>query len=75
MSIVDDFVENLVERNGIRVNGALAVELVDGGIQISGALLSIVRDQRKNKDLLKVNIPVIANVKVSEIVTPLRPHP
>ena len=75
MSIVDDFVENLVERNGIRVNGALAVELVDGGIQISGALLSIVRDQKKNKDLLKVNIPVIANVKVSEIVTPLRPHP
>ena len=75
MSIVDDFVENLVERNGIRVNGALAVELVDGGIQISGALLSIVRDQRKNKDLLKVNIPVIANVKVSEIVIPLRTQP
>ena len=75
MSIVDDFVENLVERNAIRVNGALAVELVDGGIQISGALLSIVRDQKRNKDLLKVNIPVIANVKVSEIVTPLRQHP
>lgn len=75
MSIVDDFVENLVERNGLRLSGTLAVELVDGGIQISGALLSIVRDQKKNKDLLKVNIPVIANVKVSEIVTPLRPHP
>ena len=75
MSIVDDFVENLVERNGVRLSGTLAVELVDGGIQISGALLSIVRDQKKNKDLLKVNIPVIANVKVSEIVTPLRPHP
>jgi hypothetical protein len=74
MSIVDDFVENLVERNGFRVRGALAVELVDGGIRISGAVLSIVRDQKKNKDLLKVNIPIVANVKVSEIVIPLPTH-
>ena len=71
MSIVDDFVENLVERNALRVNGTLAVQLVEGGIRINGALLTVVRDQRKSKDLLKINIPVIANVKVSEIVIPL----
>ena len=71
MSIIDDFVENLVERNALRVNGALAVQLVDGGIRISGALRSVVRDQKKNKDLLNISIPVIANVKVGEIVIPL----
>ena len=71
MSIVDDFVENLVERNGLRLTGTLAIQLVDGGIKISGVLRSVVRDQKKNKDLLNVNIPVVANVKVSEIVVPL----
>jgi hypothetical protein len=71
MSIVDDLVENLVERNALRVNGALAVQLVDGGIRVTGALRSVVRDQKKNKDLLNINIPVIANVKVGEITIPL----
>ena len=71
MSIVDDLVENLVERNVIRVSGALAVQLVDGGIKISGALRSTVRDQKKNKDLVHLNIPVAANIKVGDIVIPL----
>jgi hypothetical protein len=71
MSIVDDFVENLVERNALRVTGALAVVLVDGGINISGALRSTLRDQKKSKDLLHVNIPVVAQVKVGDIVIPL----
>jgi len=71
MSIVDDLVENLVERNAARVSGALAVQFVDGGIRISGALRSTLRDQKKNKDLLHVNIPVLANVQIGEIVIPL----
>lgn len=71
MSIVDELVENLVERNGIRVIGALTIELVDGGLKISGALRSVLRDQRKSKDLLNVNIPVVANLKVSEVVIQL----
>ena len=71
MSIVDDLVENLVERNAVRVTGALAVNLVDGGIKISGVLRSTLRDQKKNKDLLHVNIPVAAQVKVGVIVIPL----
>jgi hypothetical protein len=68
MSIVDDWVESLVERNAIRVTGALAIQLVDGGVTVSGTLQSVVRDQRKNKDVLKVNIPVAARVKIGEIV-------
>ena len=71
MSIVDDWVESLVERNGIRLTGALAIQLVDGGVTVSGALQSVLRDQHKNKDLLKINIPVAARVKIGEIVIAL----
>jgi hypothetical protein len=68
MSIVDDFVENLVERNAVRVAGAMAVQLVEGGVRISGTLRSTLRDQKKNKDLLHTNIPVVAQVKIGAIV-------
>ena len=71
MSIIDDWVESLVERNGIRLTGALAIQLVDGGLNVTGAFQSVLRDQNKNKDLLKINIPVVARVKVGEIVIAL----
>lgn len=71
MSIVDDLVENLVERNAIKLNGALTVSLVEGGLAVRGRLFSTLRDQRKGKDLLNVEIPVDAQVKVSEVVIPL----
>ena len=71
MSIVDDFVENLVERNAIRLSGSFTVTLVNGGVALNGHLISTLRDQRKNKDVLNVNAPVTANVTVGEIVIPL----
>jgi hypothetical protein len=71
MSIVDDLIENLVERNVIQLNGTLNVSLVDGGVKVKGTLLSTVADQKKNKNLLNVNIPVDADVKVGEIIVPL----
>ncbi|HEY2151213.1 MAG TPA: hypothetical protein VGH34_10410 [Vicinamibacterales bacterium] len=71
MSIVDDLISNLVERNGIRVSGALAIKLVDGGVNISGTLRSTVRDQKKGKDILNVDVPVIAKVNIGDIVIPL----
>lgn len=71
MSIVDDLVENLVERNGVRVAGAMTIELVDGGLRISGAVRSILRDQKKSKDVLNVNIPVVASLKVGDVVIKL----
>jgi hypothetical protein len=71
MSIVDDLVENLVERNAIRLNGTLSITLVNGGLSIKGTLISTLRDQKKSKDLLNVNIPVDARVKVGDLVVPV----
>ena len=69
--LVDELVENLVERNVIAVNGAFTVSLVDGGITVKGDALSTLRDQKKNRAILRVKIPVEAELKVGEIVIPL----
>ena len=71
MSIVDDLVENLIERNAVRLNGTFTITLVDGGMTLKGQVLSTLRDQRKNKDVLNINAPIDAELKVGEIVIPL----
>jgi hypothetical protein len=71
MSIVDDLVENLVERNVIQLNGTLTVSLVDGGLKVRGTLFSALNDQKKNKTILNVNIPVDADVRIGDVVIPL----
>ena len=71
MSIVDDLVSNLVERNTIRLNGTFTISLIDGGVSLKGQVLSTVRDQKKNKDLLNIKAPIAADVKVGDIVIPL----
>jgi hypothetical protein len=75
MSIVDDLIENLVERNAIELQGTLTISLIDGGVKIKGTVVSTVRDQRKNKNILNINIPVDAEVTVGDIVIPLPPIP
>lgn len=71
MSLVDDLIENLVERNAIDLNGTLTIALVDGGIRIKGAVLSTIRDEKKRKEVLKAEVPVDAQVGIGEIVVPL----
>lgn len=71
MSIVDDLVENLVERNAIKLNGALTISLIDGGLTVKGRVYSTLRDQKKGKDLLNVDIPVDAQVRVGDVVIPV----
>ena len=71
MSLVDDLIENLVERNAIDLNGTFSVALVDGGVRITGTAASTVRDQKKNKIILKANVPVDARVSVGAIVIPV----
>ena len=71
MSIVDDLVENLVERNAIDVNGTFTVSLIDGGIRVRGSVRSTLRDQRKNKQILAADIPVDAQLSVGPLVIPV----
>jgi hypothetical protein len=73
MSIVDDLIEKLVERNQILASGTFTIALVDGGVHVTGQLLSTVRDQKKNKDILRVSAPVDADLRVGEIVIPVPP--
>ena len=71
MSIVDDLVANLVERNSVKLNGSLTIALADGAISITGTVMSTLRDQKANRDVLHVNVPVDANVAVGELVVPI----
>lgn len=71
MSLVDDLVSNLVERNVIRLSGTFTITLVDGGIAVKGHVLSTVRDQKKNKDVVRIDAPIEAQVKIGDIVIPL----
>jgi hypothetical protein len=71
MSIVDDLIENLVERNAIDLNGTFSIALIDGGLRIRGTLMSAVRDEKRKKQILKIDVPVDVQVSVGEIVIPL----
>jgi hypothetical protein len=71
MNILEELIENLVERNTVKLNGTLAIAMIGGGIAIKGHVFSTLRDQKKNKDILKVDIPVDMEVKVGDIVIPL----
>ena len=71
MSIIDDLIEDLVERNAVAVKGTFSVALIDGGIRIRGQALSSLRDLKKNKVILDAAIPIDAEITVGEIVVPL----
>jgi hypothetical protein len=73
MSIVDDLVSNLVERNAVRLNGTFTITLVPGGVAVRGEVLSTLRDQKKNKDVLNIKAPLGADVTVGDVIIPL-PH-
>ena len=71
MSIIDDLIENLVERNTVGLNGTFTIALIDGGIRLRGQVFSTLRDQKKNKTLAKAEFPVDAQMKVGTVVIPL----
>jgi len=54
MSIVDDLVANLVERNVVRLNGAFSIAFIDGGFKIKGHVFSTLLDQKKKTIKLDV---------------------
>ena len=71
MSIVDDLIENLVERNAIDLNGTFTISVIDNGISVKGHVLSTLRDDKKKKELLKTEAPVDMQLTVGTIVIPL----
>jgi hypothetical protein len=71
MAIVEDLVENLVERNTVRLSGTFTITLVNGGVTMKGQVLSTLKDQKKNKDLLNIKAPVDAEIRIGEIVIPV----
>jgi hypothetical protein len=71
MSIVDDLISNLVERNTIRLNGAFTMTLINGGVTLKGYVRSTLHDQKKNKDIVNINAPVDAELRLGDIVIPL----
>jgi hypothetical protein len=71
MSIVDDLIENIVERHAVTLKGTFTLSLVDGGIRIRGEALSSLRDQKKNRVILNTAVPIDAELRVGGIVIPL----
>ena len=71
MSIVDDLIENLVERNAIDLNGTFTISVIDSGISVKGHVLSTLRDERRKKELLKTDAPIDLQLTVGTIVIPL----
>ena len=71
MSIVDDLIANLIQRNALRLNGTLKIALVAGGATIDGTVVCTVRDQGKNKDIVNINAPVNATVRIADLVIPV----
>jgi hypothetical protein len=71
MSIVDDLIENLVERNAIDLNGTFTISVIDNGISVKGHVLSTLRDDKKKKELLKTDAPIDMQLTVGTIVIPL----
>lgn len=72
MSIIDDLVKALLERNEIIVNGGITIGLVNGGIKMKGELSNAIRDRQKNRITATMVVPLSAQVGVGELVIPLR---
>jgi len=72
MSIVDDLIENLVERNAIELNGTFTISVVNGGVSLKGLAHTSLKDTRKNnKEIFKAEVPVDTQVSVGTIVIPV----
>lgn len=72
MSIIDDLVKALLERNEIILNGGITIGLVNGSVKMKGEVSSAIRDRQKNKITATMVVPLSAQVGVGELVIPLR---
>ena len=72
MSVLDDLVKTLLERNTITLNGGITVGLGPGGVKLRGEINSTVHDTKKNKNVATMVIPLSAQVGIGELKIPVR---
>jgi hypothetical protein len=72
MSIFNDLIEALVERNRIEFSAAvITIGLRKDGIKIKGQVPVSVVDSQKNKMLANLVLPVEANLEIKEVTFPI----
>lgn len=73
MSIIDDIIRALVDRNEIVIKGAITVGLTDGAVKLSADLRTEIQDKKNgNKPVARMLVPMSARAIVDELVIPVR---
>ena len=73
MSIIDDIIRALVDRNEIVIKGAITVGLTDGAVKLSADLRTEIQDKNNNnRPVARMLVPMSARAVVDELVIPVR---
>lgn len=73
MSIIDDIIRALVDRNEVIIKGAITVGLTDGAVKMSADLRTEIQDKKNNnKTVARMLVPLSARAIVDEMVIPVR---
>ena len=71
MSVLNDLIEDLFQRNTVKIKGGISIGLVDGAIRIKGELGSTIKDKDKAKIIATLVVPVGAEVSLREVTIPI----
>ncbi|HVF67482.1 MAG TPA: hypothetical protein VM914_07455 [Pyrinomonadaceae bacterium] len=73
MSVIDDIIRLLVDRNEVVIKGAITVGLADGAVKLSADLRTDILEKKEPKKLIaRMLVPMSARAVVDEIVIPVR---
>lgn len=73
MSIIDDIIRALIDRNEVIIRGAITVGLTDGAVKMSADLRTEIQDKKNNnKTVARMLVPLSARAVVDEMVIPVR---
>ena len=73
MSIIDDIIRALIDRNEVIIKGAVTVGLADGAVKMSADLRTEIQDKKNNnKTVARMLVPLSARAVVDEMVIPVR---
>jgi hypothetical protein len=73
MSIIDDIVRALIDRNEVIIKGAITIGLTDGAVKMSADLRTEIQDKKNNnKTVARMLVPLSARAVVDEMVIPVR---